>query len=218
MLLREHAKIGPSSSTTVTDFEDKKRMGRPSVEIEEQLTTYLVEQPRASSVEIAKAFGMSQATVWRHLVKMGLKQVCCRWVPHNLSEDNRACRMRICNELLVKHANDNFLPHLVTADETWIMWRNEGTFKQTKCWAGGDIEPGRNVSKKLTPAESMAIFFWDSRGIIFWHLLQQKETIMALIYCQMLEHIENEIKEKRCRSLRNSNHFMHLQHDNATPP
>ena len=77
------------------------------------------------------------------------------------------------------------------------MCEIEGAFKQTKCWAGGDIEPVRNVSKKLTPAKSMAIFFWDSKGIIFWHLLQQNEKMKILLYCQMMEHLKNVIEEKR---------------------
>ena len=37
------------------DFEDKKTMGRRSVEIEDDLKTYLVGNPRASSLEIVKA-------------------------------------------------------------------------------------------------------------------------------------------------------------------
>ena len=102
------------------DFEDKKRMGRQSVEIEDELKTYLVGNTRTSSVEIAKAFDTSQATVWWHLARLGLKQVSCKWVPYYLTEDKRACRMRI----LVKHANGNFLPRLVTVDGTWIMWEN----------------------------------------------------------------------------------------------
>ena len=63
----------------------------------------------------------------------------------------------------------------------------------------------------------MAIFFWDSKGIIFWHFLQQNENMNALLYCQMLGHLKNAIEKKRRRSLRNSNHFMHLQNDDATP-
>ena len=125
--------------------------------------------------------------------------------------------MRIWNELFVKHANDNLLPHLVTVDETWIMWKNEETSKQTKFWAGGDIEPVRNVPKKLTPAKLMAIFLWESKGIIFWRLLKQIEKINALLYCPMLELFKNAIEVKRRPSLRNSNYFIHCQHDNTTP-
>ena len=69
LLRREHAKIGSSSSTTVTLTLKIRK------EWEDELKTCLVGSRRASSVEIAKAFDTSQAIVLRHLLKIWLKQV-----------------------------------------------------------------------------------------------------------------------------------------------
>ena len=90
---------------------------------------------------------------------MDLKYQSCRWVPHKLTEGNKQARITICNELIEKYQRNNFLPQLITTDETWIYWDCEGTFHQTKCWAGGDIVPPKNVKRTLSPRKTLAIFF-----------------------------------------------------------
>ena len=99
---------------------------------------------------MAVAIGHSQSTIWEHMKKIDLRYMCCRWVPHALSQGNKESRVKICNELLVKFASNNFLPRLITVDEIWIIWTNEGTYKQTRCWAGGDTPITNNVSRSLT--------------------------------------------------------------------
>ena len=94
------------------------------------------------------------STVCRHLKEMDLKYQSCRCVPHKLTKGNKQARIRICNELIEKYQRNNFLRQLITADETWIYWDCEGTFHQTKCWAGGDIVPPKNVKRILSPRKT----------------------------------------------------------------
>lgn len=201
------------------ELDDRERSGRPSLgaELDDAIQDYLKTFPRASSVEIATAMNVSQSTLWEHMKKIGLTNLACRWVPHELSAGNKETRIRICNELLVKYGTNNFLPRLITVDETWIVWRNEGTYKQTKCWAGGDIPRVRNVSASITPDKTMAIFFWDSKGIIHWKLLQQGQTMTSEVYCELLDELKHSIEVKRRRSLDSANHGIHLLQDNARP-
>ena len=95
-------------------LDDKNRSGRPSIDVDFDgaIIDYLKTYPRASSVEIAAAMGHSQSTIWKYLKKIGLRNVCCKWVPHALSDGNKQTRIRICNELLAKFAADNFIPRL----------------------------------------------------------------------------------------------------------
>lgn len=201
------------------NLDDDERSGRPSLgeDFDAGIKDYLQTFPRASVAEVATALGHSQSTIWEHMKKMGLRYLSCKWVPHEMSEANKANRMRICNELLAKFSANNFLPRLITVDETWITWRNEGTYKQTKCWAGGDIPRIKNVTRSLTSDKSMAIFFWDSRGVVHWKLLEQGQTMTSEVYCGLLNELKDRIQAKRRRSLDSENHGLQLLHDNARP-
>lgn len=201
------------------DLDDAERSGRPSLDedFDAGVKDYLNIFPRASVAEIATAMGHSQSTVWGHMKKIGLKYLSCKWVPHELSEANKESRIRICNELLVQFTANNFLRRLITVDETWITYRNEGTYKQTKCWAGGDIARVKNVSKSLTKDKVMAVFFWDCQGVVFWKLIDRGQTITSEVYCGLLGEMKDSIQTNRRRSLDSDNHGLRLQHDNARP-
>jgi histone-lysine N-methyltransferase SETMAR len=200
-----------------TGVTDGERSGRPSLNIDDDIKDYLQGTPRATSCEIAQFLNVSDSTVREHMMKIGLKYVSCRWVPHELSEGNKQCRIRICNELLLKFQADNFLHRLITIDETWIYWKNAGTFSQKQCWAGGDIRRVTNVSRSLTPDKTMLVIFWDARGVICWDLLPQGQTINSDIYCSFLDELKIAILQKRRRSLEMPNHGFHLLQDNARP-
>jgi len=200
------------------NLDDKERTGRPStIDLDAGIKEYLQTFPRATSVEIASAMGHSQSTIWEHMTKIRLRYLCCKWVPHALSEGNKETRIQICNELLVKFGSNNFLARLITIDETWIVWRNEGTYKQTRCWAGGDIPITKNVTRSLTPDKSLAIFFWDGRGVILWKLLEQGQTMTSNVYCGLLDELKDKIQAERRRSLDSHGHGIQLLQDNARP-
>ncbi|GFX31359.1 mariner Mos1 transposase [Trichonephila clavipes] len=55
------------------------------------------------------------------------KNICNRvgvWVPHNLTEENRANPSTTCNLLLQWYNTEPFFDRLITADEKWVMYDN----------------------------------------------------------------------------------------------
>ncbi|EFN73358.1 Histone-lysine N-methyltransferase SETMAR, partial [Camponotus floridanus] len=50
------------------------------------------------------------------------RKVSARWVPHLLTEDQKANRFAVCERLLARYRTegDDFLRHIVTCDETWV--------------------------------------------------------------------------------------------------
>ena len=152
----------------VFSTKDEDRSGRPMCDIDEQILSTLNENPRTTATLMADTLGVDKSTVTLHLKNLGYKYRTCKYVPHKLSPENKLCRVRVCNELIEKNNRYNFLNQLITEDEIWIQWDCEGSFSQRKCWAGGDTtSKAVNVRKSLTPRKSLAIFFWDSRGVIF---------------------------------------------------
>ena len=76
-----------------------------------------------------------------------------------MNDGNKECRLRICNELILKRRQTDFLPRMITMDESWVYFENKGTFSQNRCWAGGDIQPVSNVRRTLSPNKRMLVIY-----------------------------------------------------------
>jgi len=83
-------------------------------------------------------------------------QVTSRWVPYQLSEQNKADRVRICRDNLAKFEDEKWrLCDVVTGDEVWIYFKQSGRKQSNKSWvAKGEksrtvVKPSRYLSKTM---------------------------------------------------------------------
>lgn len=81
-------------------LKDEPRGSRPSDFDDDILKSILEQNPRQTTRELAEKLNTSQSTVFRHLEKLGKVRKLGQWVPHNLSEHNKADRMSIATCLL----------------------------------------------------------------------------------------------------------------------
>ena len=169
----------------MTDVIEKERTGRPSTEnLDRKIEQCLTNDPHATSREISKETGCHHFTICRHLVAMGKKFLVNRWIPHKLSEENKSNRIRICNELLAMYRENNFLKQLITLDEVWIYWDNEGRGKMNRSWRGAGDLPNQVVRRNnMTTRKIMATVFWDCKGVLLFHVLTRNVSITAEYYC-----------------------------------
>ena len=67
--------------------------------------------------------------------------------------------MRICNELLNKNNQNDFLGQLVAMDEIWIYWcDSEGSYHR-KTWRVKGDNPQVEVQRRLTTQKHMLSVF-----------------------------------------------------------
>jgi [histone H3]-lysine36 N-dimethyltransferase SETMAR len=196
--------------------DDKERSGRPSLDINDAIQQQLDVVKYATTRTIAEELGVSHITIGNHLREMGKKYLCNRWIPHHLTEEQMANRERICNELLLKFAANDFLGQLVTMDEIWIYWDNEGSFHH-RSWRGEGDTPDVEVRRVLTTRKHLMSVFWDCKGVLLMEVLPRGQTITADVYCQQLDHLVVAIQEKRRRQLQGGYQQFHYLHDNARP-
>jgi len=71
--------------------------------------------------ELAEQLGVTQQAISVHLHSMEKVQKEGRWVPHELSEDNKNRRGDIALTLLSKFRKKHFLYKIITGDEKWIL-------------------------------------------------------------------------------------------------
>jgi DNA-binding MurR/RpiR family transcriptional regulator len=84
----------------------------------------LEEDGRKSCEEIAHEANMSTASIFRFVTQILQKRkVAAKWFPHQLSEEQKAARKRVAEELLqcYEAEGEQFLNRIVTIDETWIL-------------------------------------------------------------------------------------------------
>ena len=94
---------------------------------------------------------------------MGKKWLKTRWVPHPLTEENKANRERVCGELLEMYEQNNILQQLITVDEIWLYWDCEGPLHQ-RSWRGSGDEILVLPMRTLTRRKHMASIFLGWQG------------------------------------------------------
>ena len=68
---------------------------------------------------------------------------------------------------------------------------------------------------KKIPEENFAMCMVGVKGIVYYELLQQRETVNSERYCQQLQNLNNAIKEKRPALFNRTRILFHQ--DNARP-
>ncbi len=79
--------------------------------------------------------------------KLGMKKVCARWVPHELTDENCKKRMGSVLAFLMRYEaeGNDYLDRIVTGDETWVHYWTTETKKKIN-----DMEnKGRTKPKKI---------------------------------------------------------------------
>ncbi|XP_035215054.1 histone-lysine N-methyltransferase SETMAR-like [Stegodyphus dumicola] len=97
--------------------QDQARSGRPSHIAEDNIYQAIRSNPTPTVQGLEETFNVHRKTVETRLVKLGFTRKLDRWVPHNLTANQRDDPIAICVFLLSRHKNDPFLTRNVTGDE-----------------------------------------------------------------------------------------------------
>ncbi|CAK9827568.1 Histone-lysine N-methyltransferase SETMAR [Anthophora retusa] len=194
------------------ELKNEDRSGRPETTDTDIIKTMLVENPRYSVREIVDATNIPKTTVHKHLIKMGYTNRYEVWVPHLLTETGLINRVSTCDLLLQRHERNPFLKRLVTGDETWILYQN---VHRKHTWSK-ENSPLTVAKPELHPKKVLlCIIWWDWKGVVYYELLPQGDTINADKYCNQLDQLKAAIAEKRPELANRRGVVFH--HDNARP-
>lgn len=186
------------------DVQDEARKGRPKSAV------------TAENIDAVKAMcdsdGNSTYTniqgilnIGSHAVNVILKhelkgrKLVSQWLPHDLTKKQKEDRVAWCQMMkrIYVGGNSRHVSNIVTADETWISFREPKTKQGNKSWTFQNqplptqIRPSRWVHKRM-----FALFFRKT-GFVSLRMLRKGETVTAKWYKQTLIEMFKKIRKQR---------------------
>ena len=126
-----------------TSLEDEVRSGRPldatNKEMYKKVWDLVYSDRRIQVTEIAQKLGISHGSFSTILHDcLGMHKLTVHWVPKSCSDEQMATRASVCSALLKRFRSENdFLLHLVTVDETWVLYyepENKAQSSVNRAW------------------------------------------------------------------------------------
>ncbi|EFO85903.1 hypothetical protein CRE_01994 [Caenorhabditis remanei] len=87
-------------------------------------------------------------------------------------------------QLLTLHPDFNWLDHLVSSDEKWVLYKNHHRRAQ---WVDADKQPEDVVKQELHHKKILLSVWWSDHGVLYWELLPEGKTITANYYSSQLQ-------------------------------
>ena len=168
------------------------RSGRPVEVDSDQIETLTENSQCYTTWEIANILKISKSSIENHLYQLGYENRFDVWVPHNLSEIYLLDHISTCDSLLKHNETVPFLKQIAKGDEKWILLNNV-EWKRSR---GKRNEPPPTTPKPgLHPNKVMLCIWWDWKGVLYYELLLENQTINSNKYCSQLDQLKVALDE-----------------------
>lgn len=180
----------------------------------------LDEERNLTEEQIARRLEISNSMVHR-ILQDDLEMIWFRtkWVPHTLTEGNKAVRVDRCHSLIDSLSTRLCKANLVTIDEKWFYCRNLkpkhriGTWLSQEMIFAGD-GPSQTGVRSTMEKKMMVIVALSQKGYHYFEILEQNQSINAERYVvfigNLINFLQNSPEPIQPENLR-------LMHDNARP-
>jgi len=193
------SKVKAGKNTSDRRHLNSKKTKRTQENID-AVAAAVLEDARVNVRDIVSALGLKKTTVHTILRdNLGLVKKSARWVPKLLSVEQKAERVRTCTEFIaaVHRRSMAMLDNIVTMDETMVSYHTPETKKQSKQWIKKG-QPGPIKAKvHASRTKQMLIAFFDSKGLIYTHIVARGVTINAAYIVEVLGTFLKHFKKKR---------------------
>lgn len=199
-------------------LKDEFREGRPKSAVTPEnidaVRKLILHDRHMTYREIETCLGISNTSIHTILHKhLAVKKICSRWIPHNLTADQKKARVDWCRKMLKQFQNGTSknVYKIVTGDESWIYAYEPETKEQSTVWVfQNEQNPTKVVRARSTSKQMIAVFF-QKTGHVATVPLEEGQTVNSMWYtttCLPEVFVE----------LRKNNPFRRivLHHDNAS--
>ena len=99
-------------------------ISRPTPINLDELKQAIEREPTTTQTKMTNTLGCTQHNILYLFRKLRLVSKADQWTPHELTLVQKQKRVEICNELISKRRRFDWLDHLVTGDENWVLHVN----------------------------------------------------------------------------------------------
>ena len=163
-----------------SSLDDAPRSGGPVAVDSDQIETFIENNQLYTTREIADIFRICKSSVENHFHQLGYVHRFDVWVPHKLSDKKLLDRISACDSLLKRNENVLLLKQIVTGDEKWILYNN---VERKRSWGKRNEPPPATPKADLHPNKVMLCIWWDWKGVLYYELLLENQTINSNKYC-----------------------------------
>ena len=203
------------------DINDEPRLGRPVSELTDEnielVRLVINNDPHSTYNDIIAETTLSHGTIERIITDcLKMKKVTSRWVPHQLTDEQKQERVRLCRENLAKFRRGSWrLCDIITGDETWIYHRQIGRKLANASWVGEGELPATIVRRSKFEPKNLFCIFFKSNGPVLMHTVPKGKAIDHKYYTEnCLKPVVQEIRRQRKSS---GTKGIKLLQDNARP-
>ncbi|EFO89250.1 hypothetical protein CRE_16302 [Caenorhabditis remanei] len=161
------------------NLHDKSHSGRPRLDIDDDITDVLEDEPRSSVREVSSHTEPSFATIFRHQKESGRTAEYGQVISHELTDSQLKLSCDLSQSLLSRKRSFNWILDIVTGNEKWGLYvYHTGVLD--------DDDPLTDQKREMHEKNVMLSVCWDRNGVICYKLLPDRATITVNLYCQQL--------------------------------
>ena len=203
--------------------QDHPRSGRPmSLRTEDSISRvfkFIRSEPKSSVRCIADSLQLGKDTVHRILTEELLfRKVCSVWIPHQLTEGDKAERVRCAQSILQLFNNygEHELMRLFgSQDESWIAFDSVLSKAENMAWLSCQDPRLTVVRQQLTPRKTMLSIVVTGNGKVHANVTDKGETVDSERYTNFVH--ETGERWRKLHSDPTCLKDLLWMHDNARP-
>jgi hypothetical protein len=167
------------------DPTDLSKPGRPVSDGAGAVSQLLREEPFSSSRHIAAQLRLRRTSVKQTLVSvLGIRKFSLRWVRHDLTEFQKALRIKDSRgflKALKVDATNNFV-NIITGDESSYYWSYEHQLQ----WSASRATVPTRTLQKIDTKKSMFTLIFNGYGLLKLNQLPKGQKMNSQYFCDVV--------------------------------
>ena len=147
-----------------------------------RVESLIKKDPKMTYSEIQDIMKISSGSLTRILHDcLGVSKRCARWVPHNLSEEQKRGRVDWCTHMLINfdRGRSPRAWDILTGDKTWVYQYDPETKQQSVVWVFPDENPPVKFERNRSASKQMIACFFAKFGHVAPIPLEDRKTVTA---------------------------------------
>ena len=198
-------------------FKRKSGSGRPrtstSTENVELIREEIEENNRSSCSDLSRITGIDCDAVNRILIRdLHKKSVCCKWIPHELTQQNKETRIECCQTMIERYSRRRSRENVIVIDEKWVYFKDIPAKENNRAWVDSAGDRPAVARRTISDRKVLIILASNySKSMHYLEVLHDGASINSQRYIDFLENMASEFESVLPRWK------MVVQHINARP-